>query len=411
MARAPLPAVNPAADAAALLRRLGFGALMLALPIAAMLTRRGVVILAPIAIALIVIAAMLDPGPVDWRSRARRAIATPAAAAVAIVVLWSALSLAWTPFAQSAADRLFSVVATIALAGAGYLALPERMRAANLYLVPIGTAAAALVAIGLSMFGGVTGAADADGRSLERGLIVLVLFVWPSVAWLRSRDRDVEALLLAVVVAVAAALGPQPIALMALAAGAAAYALTAIAPHAGVRATALVTAGLLAAAPLIPFVVRPIVGATAGKGVPLFQILSVWRRVILDEPVRLVTGHGFETALRGRTAGLLPPAAPNTVLFEAWYELGLVGALGGAAALYFAITGAGREHAPLLPGVMAAFATVFCVACLGVGTAQMAWFTAVVVLVLVFVATERGQFRTTRPKASFVARPRPANDA
>jgi hypothetical protein len=27
------------------------------------------------------------------------------------------------------------------------------------------------------------------------------------------------------------------------------------------------------------------------------------------------------------------------------------------------------------------------------------WFTALVVLVLIFVAIERGQFRTTRPKA------------
>jgi hypothetical protein len=30
---------------------------------------------------------------------------------------------------------------------------------------------------------------------------------------------------------------------------------------------------------------------------------------------------------------------------------------------------------------------------------QMWWFTALVVVVLVFVAAERGQFRTKRPKA------------
>ena len=55
----------------------------------------------------------------------------------------------------------------------------------------------------------------------------------------------------------------------------------------------------------------------------------------------------------------------------------------------------------------AVFATAFTFACLGINTAQMWWFTALVAIVLIFVATERGQFRTTRPKASF---PRPVND-
>jgi hypothetical protein len=56
---------------------------------------------------------------------------------------------------------------------------------------------------------------------------------------------------------------------------------------------------------------------------------------------------------------------------------------------------------------MAAFATAFTFACLGIPTAQMWWFTALVAVVLIFVATERGQFRTKRPKASFL---RPVND-
>ena len=47
----------------------------------------------------------------------------------------------------------------------------------------------------------------------------------------------------------------------------------------------------------------------------------------------------------------------------------------------------GRDAVPFdLPGVL-------------VGTAQMWWFTALVVTILMFVAIERGQFRTNRPKA------------
>ena len=126
--------------------------------------------------------------------------------------------------------------------------------------------------------------------------------------------------------------------------------------------------------------------------------------MIVDEPVRLITGHGFETALRGRFVGLLDPGAPSTFLFEVWYELGVVGALAGAVALYRAARSAGRDHPLLVPGIVAAFATAFAFACLGIGTAQVWWFTALAVTILMFVAIERGQFRTTRPKAMLLRR-------
>jgi hypothetical protein len=46
-------------------------------------------------------------------------------------------------------------------------------------------------------------------------------------------------------------------------------------------------------------------------------------------------------------------------------------------------------------------------ACLGIGTAQMWWFTALVVAVLIFAAAETGAVRTTRPKAIFLVRHQP----
>jgi hypothetical protein len=128
-------------------------------------------------------------------------------------------------------------------------------------------------------------------------------------------------------------------------------------------------------------------------------VLRIWRSIVAGEPERLITGHGFETALRGRVEGLLPVNAPNTILFELWYELGVVGALAAAVALFAAITASGRNSPSVVPGMTAAFAAAFAFACLGIGTAQMWWFTALALVVLVFVAIERGQFRTTRPKA------------
>jgi hypothetical protein len=116
--------------------------------------------------------------------------------------------------------------------------------------------------------------------------------------------------------------------------------------------------------------------------------------------VRLITGHGFETALRGRFVGLLPVNAPTTALFEFWYELGIVGALAAAFALYASVRRAGRDVAALVPGAMGCFAAAFTVACLSVGLTAIWWLTALAIAAVVFVSVERGQFRTTRPKVA-----------
>src|SRR3712207_3893297 len=126
---------------------------------------------------------------------------------------------------------------------------------------------------------------------------------------------------------------------------------------------------------------------------------EVWRQVVVSEPLRLLTGHGLETALRGRSFGLVPRNAPSTLLFEIWYELGVVGAVAASLLLYRAVVGIRSHRATVAPGIMAAFACAYALCCLGIGTTQVWWFTALVVLVLIFVAIERGQFRTTRPKA------------
>ena len=50
------------------------------------------------------------------------------------MLAWCALSLIWTPFLAEASERLFNIAGTVLMAVAGYLALPERMRSANLYI-------------------------------------------------------------------------------------------------------------------------------------------------------------------------------------------------------------------------------------------------------------------------------------
>ncbi|CAA2136337.1 hypothetical protein OICFNHDK_3066 [Methylobacterium bullatum] len=422
MARAPTsrPSIDPALDAAALLRRVGFFGLFVLLPVAAQVARRATVILAPIAIALIVIASAIDGKQRPLRVTATRMLTSTAFLAGGLVILWSALSLVWTPFLGPATERLLNLTATILMTLAAYLALPDRMRSANLYLLPLGVIAASIVSIVFGLFGDtLLRTMPEDQSSVDRGLTVLALLVWPSVAWLRSRGRDLEALGTAILVALALSISPNITQILALAVGAVAFALTTYRPLVGVRAVALVCGGLLVSAPFLPFIARPIGIVALGPTAPNVLTIKAWQKVVTTEPVRLVTGHGFETASRGRFVNLLPGNAPTTMLFELWYELGIVGAFAAAFALHAAIRHSGRSAtatAPgaIAPGAMAVFASAFTIACIGVGLTVIWWVTTLTVTVLVFIAVERGQFRTRRPKASLLrpraVSPRPAND-
>jgi len=401
MARASHPPVDPALDAAALLRRIGFFGLFVIVPVTTQMGRRAAVILAPIAVVLLVLASAIDGRSAPWRPAAGRLLRMPAFLAGLLVILWAALSLVWTPFLDLAAERLLNLIATILLTFAGYLALPERMRSANLYLLPVGTAAAALVAILLGLFGHrLPGTPTEIDGTLDRGLTLLALLVWPAVAWLRSRGRDLEALGLAVLVAAALVVSPNALQLAALAVGAAAFALTGLRPALGVRVAGLGAVALLVAAPLLPFLARPVASAVFGPASPSALSLKTWQKIVTTEPLRLVTGHGFETALRGRIVNLLPANAPTTMLFELWYELGIVGAFAAAFALHSAIRRSGRGTPVLVPGAMAAFVAAFTITCIGIGLTVMWWLTTLTVVILAFVAVARGQFRTRRPKAS-----------
>ena len=60
MARASNPTVDPALDAAALLRRVGFFGLFVIVPVVAQVARRATVVLGPIAVILLILASAID---------------------------------------------------------------------------------------------------------------------------------------------------------------------------------------------------------------------------------------------------------------------------------------------------------------------------------------------------------------
>ncbi|WP_210495416.1 peptide ABC transporter permease [Microvirga antarctica] len=397
MARSPTLTANPSADAAAMLRRLGFALLFFVIPVTALFARRAVVIVAPFAVVLLLLAVFLDGGSKAPANRLMTVIRSPAGVAGGVLLFWAALSLLWTPFVPEASERLLNIFGMCAMALVGYLAIPARMRSANLYILPVGVGMAALMGM-IAVFREGSGL-DPGGQSLDRGMIVLVLLLWPAITWLHSRGRNLEALLLAVVVALGSLFARDALALQALSVGVLAFVLTALLPGTGARLTGIAMAGLLLFAPLLPFLLKPLLIGVLGPQAAAVASVDVWRTLILEEPHRLITGHGLETALRGRFFGLLPANAPFSFLFEIWYELGLVGAGAAATILYSAASRAGGDRPVLGPGIMAAFATAYALGCLGIGTAQIWWFATLVVMVLIFVAIDRGQFRTTRPKA------------
>ncbi len=119
---------------AQLLFRIGFGILCIALPLTAIVSRRALVVVAPIGVAVLVSAALMMKARSGPIRRLSAALASPAGLAGLFLLGWSALSLAWTPYPGPGAERLLRLAAGAVLAMGAVLALPERMRASNLYL-------------------------------------------------------------------------------------------------------------------------------------------------------------------------------------------------------------------------------------------------------------------------------------
>lgn len=387
--------VDPVLSAAAMLRRIGFMLLLTALPVFAMVSRRAVVLIMPIAVSLIIIAALIDGTQRPFSQVNRRFAASPPVLGTLVLAVWIGMSLIWTPYPEPAVSRAVSLFATAALGLAGYYALSDRTRSANLYLLPIGVAAAAvtgaLVALAMTR-GTLPGIAPI---ALERGMALAVLAVWPATAWMHSRGRDAQALIVAASVGLMTLLALTWLPLIAFLAGAVVWGFASSYPRTTTSVIAIAAAVLIISAPFFAFIVTPL-GAGAAGGV--IDALAIWRAIILEDPLRIVTGYGLEAAQRSRMAGELPWNAPNSLLFEIWFELGIIGAVATAIALAGAVRAAARRQPILIPGGLACFTSGFTFAALGIASTQMWWVTGLIVVALAFVAVTRGQFRTTRPK-------------
>ncbi len=390
---------DPTADSAWLLQRIGFFTLGIALPVSAMLSRRAAVVLVPIGVALLVIAAVLIEPERFQRSLRRRSVKATALA-LAVLLGWTWLSSVWGAPGAAVGDRVANMALALGLGIAGIAALPEKPRTANLYAIAVGVGAAALLAL-LALATGVNlTSAPEDDILFERGLSLLAILAWPVAGWLLLRGRAKAVGLLGLVLGVAAILSESPTLIASLLTGLATFALVTAMGARATRLAAWIGVGVVMLAPLAAFgLPRPL--ALVGMA-ETSASLGAWAAVIAQEPAKLITGHGFATIAARQAAGHLSQAFPVSIVAEIWHELGLVGAVAFAAVLWHAIRAVLVLPAMLQAGAVAAYAVALMLGLLGLAGFRAWWLMTIAGGVVLTTALARGQAQTRRPIAAFV---------
>jgi hypothetical protein len=331
--------------------------------------------------------------------RAQKLVLNPVALAILAVLIWAGISLAWTPFFGAASERYAKTLGTILLASAAASLLPERTKTSNLYLIPIGILLAA-VATGAALFLSPEAtqiAADVEGSAIERSTLGLIIMLWPTLGAVSARQRWAYGGVVAIAVAVTAIAVWTPGGMVGLGLGAlAAVTATSSPGRAGLIWGALF-AFLFVAAPAL------VIGAHLVQADRLLghgltgQQFGLWAELLRGEGLRLITGHGFDTFSRSIASGYLPASTPRSVLFEIWYELGILGAFGMAALALRIFVEAGRHPPPIAAFHVGGLVSVSVIALTGESTFQLWWITLVSMAGVAFASAARAQYRSERP--------------
>ncbi len=393
-----------AGRAGALLVRIGLVFLMVALPVMAIYSRRFVYPLMPIGAALILTGALLIPGH-RLLHKTRKALLSPALVAALCLIAWAGLTLIWTPVPGFAIVRFVQTMATLFLVFIVLAYLPNHSRAPNLNLLPIGAGMTAIAAVAVYFIDAIAlPPGKMEAATLERAAVGLVLMLWPALAALAVRERWAYGGVLAfAAVAAAVAIG-TPATLAGIAVGA----LIVVGSQPSPRIWSLVLGILFALvfllAPAIPLIFEAMAPVPLVP-LPVSKSLLLWAEIVRADPIRLLTSHGLETMPRGMASGYLPLETPRSILFEIWFELGLVGAILAACVTFTTFAMAGRAPAPVAPFMMAGFACVLAIAIFGLATLQLWWLNIVAVMAIGFGCTIRGKARNERPVAPKIGSP------
>lgn len=389
---------DPVAGAAHIITRLAIALLLIVTPIASVGTRSAIYVLAPVGVALTLVAWLLEPG--SRGPRQLRAALFSATGMIAIFLFcWAALSLIWTPFGTGPSERFVKSASTFVLAAVAAALLPERTRTSNLYLLPIGAAAGAVAIVALVLFSKSPSlrSGDPEVSLVARAAFGLALLVWPALGALIVREKARWAMGLAVLVVVAELVAGVPLALAATALGALVFAAATANKHATARWLAIAGAALFVVAPVAALLLYSAIQMTPTN--PVLPAL-VWGSYLVRDGFYALVGHGFDAARLGVAMGYLPPATPRSLLFEAWFELGLVGV--AAAALLWAqiVRRAGNAGPTLAPFLLSGLTSAYIMSAFGLGVAPVWWVTLLALAGFAFALLQHGHGRSQRPNVS-----------
>lgn len=381
---------DPAANAAAMLLRLGFAIFALLIPSATLMSRWVIVVLVPIGAVLIILSSLLRADSARLTDRAVARLASGPGLACLLLILWALVSLLWTPVRSDAVEKLFKLLGVVLLGFFAVIALPNRMRATNLHLITIGVALGAT----LILVGSVSAMLDRPLLRFplatpERVVILLTALGWIGAAWLLIKNRAAMAFGLMVLVIAAIALGPNRAAFVSLGASLLVLVIAWNRPEMAGRVVGLLVAAIILLLPL-----------ASALGVPLgIPGLERWWTMIQAEPWRFVTGHGFDAGNAARATGQIGSELPVSLISELWFDLGLLGAFYFAIAIGSAFIAAGKLGYELAPATLAALAAAVTFALIDRNATQTWWFNGLAVFAIVLMSVERGRYRTVRPRA------------
>lgn len=390
------PADDPAEEAARLLLRLGVFLLFVVSLLAPILARQTVYILLPIGAALLLAAAGLSPDARAAARSLREILLSPPALAALLLVVWTGVSLIWTPF-SGPGERFAKAAATLALVAVATGFLPLRTKTSNLNLLPIGVGAAAvaLIAIATLLAPKYTIEDILDVGPLGRAGLGLALLVWPAMGALAVRGRWYTAAALGVTTLAACYLSNAPNAVPAMLGGMLVFAAAFGRPVRMASALAALMAAVVLLAPLAAFIAH-LLWPENPPG--FFRHLAFWGGMIASDGARTFIGHGFGAATWGVLGGYLNPATPRSLIFQVWFDLGLFGAAAMALVAARASLAVGDERPALAPFLLGGVGAGFAVCLLGPAAAQLWWLTLAGLDAIAFTLVMRGQFRKRRPR-------------
>lgn len=382
--------IDPAANAAAVLLRLGFAIFALVIPSAALMSRWVIVVLVPIGAVLIILAALLRSDPARLSERSFTLLATPSGLASVMLAIWAAVSIAWTPIPGEAIEKLSKTLGVVILGFFAVIALPPRMRATNLHLITIGVALGAT----LILVGSISALAEQPllrfpAATPERVTVLLTVLGWVGAAWMIIKNRNKLAVALIVLVIAAIVLGPTRAALTPLVASLIALAIAWNNPEKAGRLIGFGFAGFILVLPLLS-------GLGALAGLPG---MDRWWAMILADPLRIITGRGFDAGSAARAAGIFAGNQPVSLVSDLWFDLGILGAGFLALAIASTFQLSGRLGYELAPAAIAAISAAVTFAILDRAATQTWWFNGLAVFAIVLMSVERGRYRTVRPRA------------